>query len=262
MFVLASKLRTLKQRIRVWNKAEFEDVNIMVEKSFDDLHIIQQEIASSGPSDDLLSRESVTSAQVHEALLLQEKFLCDKSRIKWLTECDRNFSFFHAMVKVRHLNQSLSTMRDGKSIIDDPKEISDHVMVLVEFFIMKCWSVVGADVVQDVQSFFNIGYILPHFNSNLMILIPKVPGADIVTQLRPIAMANFIFKLITKILADRLGSIATRIISPNQSVFLRGRTITDPIMLTSECINLLDRNCKGGNIAIKFDVQKAFDTLD
>ncbi|XP_050379729.1 uncharacterized protein LOC126797093 [Argentina anserina] len=274
MFVLASKLQTLKQQIR-----------------FD-------------PSDDLLSKESVVSAQVHEALLLQEKFLCDKSRIKWLTEGDRNSSFFHAIVKVRHLKHSLSSMRDGNSIIDDPKEISDHVLnyfndiftadsfvrdtglvsqvipnlVTTEYnamltaiptseeifqtmcsmdhnsshglygfggiFFMKCWSVVGAEVVQVVQSFFNTRYILPHFNSNLMILIPKVLGADTVTQLRPIAMANFIFKLITKILTDRLGSIA------------------DPIILTSECINLLHRNYKGDNIAIKFDVQKAFDTLD
>ncbi|XP_050379798.1 uncharacterized protein LOC126797169 [Argentina anserina] len=232
IFVLASKLRTLKHQIRVWNKVEFGDVNVMVEKSFDDLHIIQREIASLGPSDDLLSRKSVASTQ------------------------------------------SLSIMRDGNSIIDDLKEISDHVVncfnglfttysfVRDTGLVSQCWSLVGVEVVQAVHSFFNTGYILPHFNSNLIILIPKVPGAGTVTQLRPIAISNFIFKLITKILADSLGSIATRIISPNQSAFLRGRTIIDPIILTSECINLLDCNCKGGNNAIKFDVQKAFDTLD
>ncbi|XP_062013933.1 uncharacterized protein LOC133730332 [Rosa rugosa] len=322
MFVLASKLRTLKQRFRAWNKTEFGDVNKMVENSFLDLDRIQQEIASLGPSDDRLSQESVASAQVHMALAHQERFYCDKSRIKWLSEGDRNTSFFHAMVKVRQLKHSLSVLRDGSRVIDDPKEISDHVInyfsdlftadssvidtglvsqvipkivtneenaqltaiptseeifqVMCSMdhnsspgpdgfggvFYMKCWSIVGEDVIQAVQSFFTHGYILPHFNSNLMILIPKVPGADSVTQLRPIAMANFVFKLITKIIADRLGCIAARIISPNQSAFLKGRTIADPIILTSECINLLDHKCKGGNIAIKFDVQKAFDTLD
>ncbi|KAL6205977.1 hypothetical protein ACLB2K_023228 [Fragaria x ananassa] len=285
----------------------------MVEDSFVDLDRIQQEIASLGPSEDRLSKESVASAQVHVALALQEKFFCDKSRVKWLTEGDRNTSFFHAMVKVHQLKQSLSIMRDGGCIIDDPKDISDHVVnyfkdlftadsavrdtgLVVQVipklvtseenalltaipmsaeifqtmcsmdhnsspgpdgfrgvFFMKCWSIVGVEVVQAVQSFFISGYILPHFNSNLMILIPKVPGADSVTQLRPIAMANFVFKLITKIIADILGSIAARIISPNQSAFLKGRTIADPIILTSECINLLDRECKAGNIAIKFD---------
>ncbi|KAL6175829.1 hypothetical protein ACLB2K_052468 [Fragaria x ananassa] len=129
MFVLASKLRTLKQRIRVWNKIEFGDVNKMVEDSFVDLDRIQQEIASLGPSEDRLSKESVASAHVHVALALQEKFFCDKSRVKWLTEGDSNTFFFHAMVKVRQLKQSLSIMRDGGYIIDDPKDISDHVVI-------------------------------------------------------------------------------------------------------------------------------------
>ncbi|KAL6126211.1 hypothetical protein ACLB2K_074262 [Fragaria x ananassa] len=322
MFVLASKLQTLKQRIRVWNKTEFGDVNKMVENSFVDLDRIQLEIASLSPSEDRLSKESVASAHVHVALAFQEKFFCDKSRVKCLTEGDRNTSFFHAMVKVRQLKQSLSIMRDGGCIIDDLKDISDHVVIyfkdlfttdsavrdtglvaqvipklvtseenalltaiptsaeifqtmcsmdhnsspgpddFIGVFFMKCWSIVGVEIVQAIQSFFISGYILPHFNSNLMILIPKVPGADSVTQLRPIAMANFVFKLVTKIIADRLGSIAARIISLNQSAFLKGLTIADPIIMTSECINLLDRECKAGNIAIKFDVRKAFDTLD
>ena len=126
-------------------------------------------------------------------------------------------------------------------------------------FYMKCWKIIGETVIQAVHSFFSNGYIPPHFNSNLMVLIPKVDGADSVAQLRPIASANFALKIITKLLADRLGNIATKIISHNQSAFLKGRTIADPIILTSECINMLDRRCKKGNIAIKFDVRKAFE---
>lgn len=63
-------------------------------------------------------------------------------------------------------------------------------------------------------------------------------------------------------MADRLGSVTSHIIGPNQSAFIKGRSIVDPITLTSECVNLLDRKCKCGNIAIKFDIKKAFDTLD
>lgn len=129
-------------------------------------------------------------------------------------------------------------------------------------FFLHCWSVVGHEVVQAVQSFFLQGLVMPHFNSNLLILIPKVPGADTVSQLRPVALANFVFKIITKILANRVGPIASRIISQNQNAFIKGRSITDSIILTSESMNLLDRKCKGGNVAIKFDIRKAFDTLD
>lgn len=113
-----------------------------------------------------------------------------------------------------------------------------------------------------VQSFFSNGFILPHFNSSLLILVPKSHESEEVTDFRPIALANFVFKIITKIVADRLSPIASRIISPSQSAFIKGRSIVDPITLTSECVNLLDRKCKHGNIAIKFDIRKAFDTLD
>lgn len=56
--------------------------------------------------------------------------------------------------------------------------------------------------------------------------------------------------------------MASRIISPNQSAFVKGRSIVDPVILTSECVNLLDRKCERGNVAVKFDIKKAFDTLD
>lgn len=129
-------------------------------------------------------------------------------------------------------------------------------------FFTFCWDVVAQDVVLAVQSFFINGFILPHFNSNLLILIPKSQESEGVTDFRPIALTNFVFKIITKIVADRLGIIATRIISHNQSAFIKGRSIVDPITFTSECLNLLDRKCKRGNVAIKFDIRKAFDTLD
>ena len=117
------------------------------------------------------------------------------------------------------------------------------------------------DVVQAVGSFFISGYILPNLNCSFVTLIPKTQGADSISQFRLIAMTNFMFKVITKILADLLAPIAARIIFPNQFAFLKGRHISDCILLASECINLLDNKCYGGNVAIKFDVAKAFDTL-
>ncbi|XP_040369301.1 uncharacterized protein LOC112185960 [Rosa chinensis] len=59
----------------------------------------------------------------------------------------------------------------------------------------------------------------------------------------------------------RLASIASHIISPQQHAFVLGRNISDYIMTTSECLNMLDSKCYGGNIAIKADITKAFDTL-
>jgi len=85
------------------------------------------------------------------------------------------------------------------------------------------WNIVGTDVVKSTQYFFTHNHIMSNLNSNLLILIPKVPGADKLDNFRPIALANFQFKIITKILADRLAIIALSIISEQQiSLYLVG----------------------------------------
>ena len=95
-----------------------------------------------------------------------------------------------------------------------------------------------------------------------MVLIPKTPDADEVTAFRPIVLSNFLFKVVTRILADRLSVVAARIISPNQFGFLKGRSISECIALGSEGVNLLHKRCFGDNMAMKINITKAFDTLD
>ena len=124
------------------------------------------------------------------------------------------------------------------------------------------WHIIGADVVKSTQHFFVHNYIMPNMNSNLLILIPKVQGADRLDNFRPIALANFQFKIITKILGDRLGTIAPKIMSTHQRGFIPGRSIQDCIMIASEAINMLHRKTYGGNMAIKIDIRKAFDTIN
>ncbi|XP_019460146.1 PREDICTED: uncharacterized protein LOC109359906 [Lupinus angustifolius] len=129
-------------------------------------------------------------------------------------------------------------------------------------FYQAFWSIVGPDVCRATLQFFTQDYILPNLNSNNVVLIPKVIGADKMDDFRPIAMANFQFKIISKVLADRLASIAPKIISNQQRGFIKDRQINDCICLASEAINLLDHKIFGGNLAIKIDIKKAFDTLD
>jgi len=129
-------------------------------------------------------------------------------------------------------------------------------------FYQSFWRIIGPDVVNSTQFFFTSSSIMPNLNSNILILIPKVQGADRLDNFRPIALANFQFKIITKILADRLGIIASKIVSVHQRGFIPGRHIQDCIVTASEVINVLHKKTYGGNLALKIDVRKAFDTLN
>ncbi|PNX85730.1 ribonuclease H, partial [Trifolium pratense] len=130
-------------------------------------------------------------------------------------------------------------------------------------FFQCYWHIVAVDVINSVQHFFINGKLLNNLNSNLLIIIPKTPGADRIENFRPIALANFQFKIITKLLADRLAIIASKIIPPQQRGFIPNRSIADcVIVVASEAINVLSKRSFAGNLALKIDIKKAFDTLD
>jgi len=118
-------------------------------------------------------------------------------------------------------------------------------------FYQTFWDIVGDDVVNSVQEFFLNGMLPSNINSNMIVLILKIQGAKSMGDYRPIALANFQFKFVTKIVADRLASITSRIISIEQRGFVRDCNISYCVILASEAINSLDKKQYSGNIALK-----------
>jgi hypothetical protein len=92
-------------------------------------------------------------------------------------------------------------------------------------FFQSYWDIVKLEVTNAVMEFFTKDWILPNFNANTIILIPKVPDAINVGKYIHIALANFKFKIISKILTDRLATIMNNIISPERRGFIKGRNI-------------------------------------
>jgi hypothetical protein len=71
-------------------------------------------------------------------------------------------------------------------------------------FYKTYWPIVKLSVITSVQSFFRGGYILKEFNHTNIALIPKVDHPSQVNHFRPISLTNFNYKIISKILANRL----------------------------------------------------------
>jgi len=92
-------------------------------------------------------------------------------------------------------------------------------------FYHSCWEIIGTNVCNVVQQFFKQNWVLPRMNSNVMSLIPKIQGVESIKDYKLVVVANFKFKIISKILADMLALVVARIISPNQYGFVQGRHI-------------------------------------
>jgi hypothetical protein len=130
-------------------------------------------------------------------------------------------------------------------------------------FYKKFWDVVGEKVTKEVLNVLNGGPMPPDWNDTCIVLIPKTNTPECMKDLRPISLCNVVYKLISKMLANRLKVILTEIISPNQSAFVLGRLITDNILLAYECTHFMKSKKKGkdGYAAVKLDMSKAYDRV-
>lgn len=72
-------------------------------------------------------------------------------------------------------------------------------------FFQSYWDTVGEDVFSAVQDFLNEGNLLKEVNQTNIVLIPKVRHPESMSQLRPISLCRFIYKIISKVLANRLN---------------------------------------------------------
>ncbi|KAL6570156.1 hypothetical protein OROMI_014670 [Orobanche minor] len=123
-----------------------------------------------------------------------------------------------------------------------------------------CWDIIAWDVFDAVLDFFS-GSTMPRaFTTTTISLIPKNNNPQSWKDFRPISLCNTTYKIISKILAKRLGNILPSFINPAQSGFIKGRNITDNILTAHEVTHDISQSVT--NTIIKLDMEKAYDRLN
>lgn len=113
-----------------------------------------------------------------------------------------------------------------------------------------------------VTRIFQGGELETGQNKTLMTLIPKVAGPKSIKDSHLISLLNVSYKIITKIIANKLKNIMFGLISETQASFVKGMSISDNIIMAQEVIHLMRR--KKGNVGwmtIKMDLNKAYNEL-
>jgi hypothetical protein len=131
-------------------------------------------------------------------------------------------------------------------------------------FFQNHWDILGDEVCQLVLDILNSKIMHAHLNMTNIALIPKVKNPTCVTEFRPISLCNVLYKLVSKVLANRLKKILSDIISPTQSAFIPGRLITDNILAAYETLHTMQTRLGGkkGFMAVKLDMSKAYDRVE
>ena len=131
-------------------------------------------------------------------------------------------------------------------------------------FFQKYWDIVGNDVTNMALNVLNSNMSMVENNRTNIALIPKINNPTKMTKFRPISLSNVIYKIISKILANRLKTILPQIISENQSAFLSKHLITDNVLVAFELMHYVDhkRDEKDCFMVVKLDMSKAYDRVE
>lgn len=131
-------------------------------------------------------------------------------------------------------------------------------------FYQNFWTLLDSDVTNFIMECLNSDHFPDNLNDATIVLIPKKAAPKEVTDLRPIALCNVVYKIIANVLANRMKKILDDTITETQSAFVPGRLITDNMLIAAEVGHFLHNKRSGitGWTGLKLDMVKAYDRME
>ncbi|XP_047978592.1 uncharacterized protein LOC125220464 [Salvia hispanica] len=212
---------------------------------------------------DVEGRRRFMEAQLlySNTLARQEIFWRQRAKQHWLRDGDRNSKFFHVKASARKKKNTISQLKDDNGVWRSWKDgrvaPSDNALLIEEVteveikqtvfsmhpdkapgpdgmnpsFFQTFWHIIGRDVVESCVQILNSESLPRDLNDTFVTLIPKKGRLETIGDFRPITLYNVLYKIISKVLANRLKRIFDKVVSKSQSAFIPGRLITDNVLL-------------------------------
>jgi hypothetical protein len=213
---------------------------------------------------DAVGRECNTQEEIEEAFVSYYQSLFQSGGVRQAEQCT---AAIHETVT--------ANMRDGLLAEFTREEIHEALKSMPQQkapgsdgytadFYQFHWDTVGGEVCDAALQFFNSIKMEGNLNATNIVLIPKKSNPCSVTDFRPISLCNVLYKIISKVLANRLKGVLPHVISQSQSAFISGRLITDNIIAAYETMHTMHTRMwsKVGFMGIKLDMSKAYDRVE
>lgn len=317
-FMIMQKLKAVKDRLKVWNKEVFGDVNLALQQIEAELHQFEILAEERQLSEVEKASKCKTKTEFWRLSRLTESMWRQNSRSTWLKLGDKNTRFFQVVANNRFRRNMVGSIKANGRVVENPMEIKEAA---VEYFctnfkedlrsrpslggmifrklspiiasdlekqfdegeivsaikgcsslkapgpdgfnfsfVKKGWVFMKPLLLQFFSEFHTNGKLTKGINSTFVSLIPKVDCPTSFKEFRPISMVGWVYKVLSKVLANRLKIHLHYIIGESQAAFIGGKQILDGVLIANEVIHSWKNNSQGGLI-LKIDFERAYDCV-
>nr|GEU53840.1 putative RNA-directed DNA polymerase, eukaryota [Tanacetum cinerariifolium] len=267
--LLHEKLKALKQKIKLWHTSTRSNEASKKLEVLKSLKILNEKIEDgSANNNDRESRINLLH-EVDKLNNIEAMDMIQKSRLKRDIEGYENSKFFHSLIKQKRRGNSINGISFEGAWVTDPNQIKVDVMWncgsdkapgpdgFTFAFVKRYWELLKTDIHDFVDSCLISKKMPPGSNSSFITLISKVSNPVHTNDFRPISLINIHYKIIAKVLANRLSKVIDKIISHEQTAFIAGRQILDGPLVLCEDIDRYKKR-KKMMLLFKINFEKAF----
>nr|GEV32393.1 RNA-directed DNA polymerase, eukaryota [Tanacetum cinerariifolium] len=293
--ILMGKLKYLKNIIREWNRTNMgcrRNVKLQHKKDLENVNQILD--SRQGDENDVRTRSEIM-LKLQKCDEIDSLEMAQKAKIKWAVEGDENSKFFHGMLNKKRSTLSIRGVLVEGIWVDDPKDVKNEFFVhfskrfckpndrraslCMEFpnrlnpdqvcdletevtkdEIKKLFGIVVRTKRRDLTVLLLASSVNSGCNSSFIALIPKIPYANVVKDFRPICLIGCIYKIIAKILTNRLINVLGDLVNEVQSAFVANRQILDGLFILNELFQWC-KTKKKQTLIFKVDFEKAYDSV-
>ncbi|KAH1150639.1 hypothetical protein GYH30_044590 [Glycine max] len=127
-------------------------------------------------------------------------------------------------------------------------------------FIKHFWRTMKPDISRFIAEFHANGAFPRGSNASFIALIPKKRDPQNLNECRPISLIGCIYKIVAKLLANRLKKILSEIIDVRQSAFISGRQLLHSVVIANEMVEEAKRKHKPC-LVFKVDYERAYNSI-
>ncbi|GKV19934.1 hypothetical protein SLEP1_g30130 [Rubroshorea leprosula] len=295
-YKLKEKLKETKKALKVWSRNMASETDSIIKKCEDSIAAIDLKGEVTSLTEDDIQTRRDSFLELWKQQRIKEGMWRQKARKAWIKDGDANTKFFHRCVNeikegvANYFENLFAEERWQRPHLDgiEFKKISaeDNSLLLAPFneeevkravwscegskapgpdgfnfnLIRQIWDVIKGDMMGFVDEFHKNGRLVRGSNCSFIVLLPKVTNPQKIEEFRPISLIGVMYKVIAKLLANRISSVLDNIIGECQMAFIKGRQIVDNIVIANETIDAAKRN-KIASFVLKVDFEKAYDKV-